>query len=116
MLELEVIDRTENPLLGRVQVSFRIRHDGAATPGRKEVRELLSKELKAAKEGIVLDRLRSEFGKGSSVGYAKLYPTKAAAQQLEPQHKLQRNGLEPPAPKKEAAPEAAPEAEAKAKK
>ncbi len=116
-MELEIIENTTNALLGRQQVRFAISHDGAKSPERKEVRELLSKALKASKEGLVLDHMRSEFGKGRTVGYAKVYPTKAAAQQNEPYYRLKRNGLEPPRKEKEklAEGETAPAAKGKGK-
>ena len=102
-MELEILENTTNSLLGRQQIHFAISHDGAKSPERKEVRELLSKVLKASKEGLVLDHMRSEFGMGRTVGYAKVYPTKAAAQQNEPYYRLKRNGLEPPRVEKAAA-------------
>ncbi len=92
-METEVLSRKENPLLGRVEVTFQIVHPGEPSPTRDAVRDDLAQALKAPKERIVLDHLRSEFGRAVTVGAAKVYEKKETALEVEPKHLLIRNQL-----------------------
>jgi small subunit ribosomal protein S24e len=93
-METEVTSRKENPLLGRVEVTFRVVHTDEPTPTREAVRDELAQLLKAPKERIILDHLRSEFGRSVSVGMAKVYEKVETALEVEPEHLLVRNTLQ----------------------
>jgi len=119
-----VTTKRDNALLDRTEVYFTIAHAGSGTPSRSEIKKALAGTLNA-KGVVVLDWARSEFGATSTRGYAKVYPSKERAMQLETPPILIRNGLlaavkkeAPPAEgapvvpaKKEAKPEAAPKPE-----
>ncbi|HEY5539053.1 MAG TPA: hypothetical protein VIL58_05895 [Thermoplasmata archaeon] len=128
-MELEIMQRRENPLLKRVEVRFRVSHPNASSPRREELRQELAKELHAAKDIVILDFLRSDFGRSTSRGYAKVYKAKEDALRIERKHILVRNGLlaaevkaeKAPAPKpapraREVAPKPAEKAPPKAEK
>lgn len=102
-MELEILDKRENPLLDRIEVDFKLHHPNKSTPKRNAIRDLISKELKVPKERVVVDHMRSEFGKGTTNGYAKVYSSKEIALQIEREYLLKRNHLvgEPPKEKKE---------------
>ncbi len=111
-MEIEIVQRKENALLGRQEVKFRITHLAEATPTRDAVREKLA-GLTGAKKGlIVVDEMHSTFGKGETEGYARVYATIDALSKSEPLFLLKRNKLEEHAPKKRK--ESAPAAGAKA--
>jgi len=103
-MQLEVIQRKENPLLKRTEVSFKAIHKGEPTPTRDALRAFLAKELKATKDIVVIDSQASTFGRYETVGYAKVYKTKEEALAVERKHILVRNKLIEPEVKKEAAP------------
>src|SRR6266704_1250648 len=103
-MQLEVLQRKENPLLKRVEVTFKATHKAEPTPTRDALRAFLAKELKATKDIVVIDSQASTFGRYETVGYAKVYKTKEQALIVERKHILVRNKLIEPEVKKEAAP------------
>src|SRR2546427_541457 len=82
-MQLEVIQRRENPLLKRTEVSFKAIHKAEPTPTRDALRAFLAKELKATKDIVVIDSQASTFGRYETVGYAKGYKTKEEALAVE---------------------------------
>src|SRR6267378_3254417 len=110
-MQLEVIQRKENPLLKRTEVSFKAIHKAEPTPTRDALRAFLAKELKATKDIVVIDSQASTFGRYETVGYAKVYKTKEEALSVERKHILVRNKLIEPEIKKEAAPKPEPKAD-----
>src|SRR3989449_8812202 len=103
-MQLEVIQRKENPLLKRTEVSFKAIHKAEPTPTRDALRAFLAKELNATKDIVVIDSQASTFGRFETVGYAKAYKTKEEALTIERKHILIRNKLIEPEAKKEAPP------------
>ena len=67
-MELQVVSKRENPLLKRVEVTFKAVHKTEATPTRDAIRSELAKQLKAAKEAVVVDRSESSFGRYETFG------------------------------------------------
>src|SRR3989449_8755720 len=104
-MQLEVLQRKENPLLKRVEVTFKATHKAEPTPTRDALRAFLAKELKATKDIVVIDYQASTFGRYETVGEAKVYKTKEEALAGERKHILVRNKLiEPEVKEKEAVP------------
>jgi len=103
-MQLEVLQRKENPLLKRIEVTFKATHKAEPTPTRDALRAFLAKELKATKDIVVIDYQASTFGRYETVGEAKVYKTKEEALAVERKHILVRNKLIEPEVKKEAAP------------
>src|SRR5436309_7616758 len=104
-MQLEVLQRKENPLLKRVEVTFKATHKAEPTPTRDALRAFLAKELNATKDIVVIDFQASTFGRYETVGAAKVYKTKGEALANERKHILVRNQLiEPEVKEKEAAP------------
>jgi small subunit ribosomal protein S24e len=115
-MEVEIKDKKENPLLNRTEIWFKIAHDAAATPAKKDVREALAKMTNSQKERVVVDHMNTVFGKGETVGYAKVYKSKQDAVNVERSAVKIRHGLAEPkkkGEKKEGEAAAAPAAEAK---
>ena len=109
-MQLEILQRKENPLLKRVEVTFKATHKAEPTPTRDALRAFLAKELKATKDIVVVDYQASTFGRYETVGAAKVYKSKEEALAVERKHILVRNKLiepevkekEPPKPEKPA--------------
>ena len=98
-MELEIVAKKENPLLKRVEVTFKAVHKAEGTPTRDAIRSELAKQLKASKEGVVVARSQSSFGRFETIGYAKVYKSKEAALAVERSHILVRNKLKEAAAK-----------------
>lgn len=92
-MKVEIEGKKDNLLLERLEVNFRVDHEGGATPTREEVRDQLAKALKVEKSTIIVDEIRTEFGKQMSSGYAKVYKSVESAKKLERDHLLVRNAL-----------------------
>lgn len=91
-MEVEVDSDQENRLLSRREVRFTVRHD-AGTPGREAVRDALKAALKLKDQPLVIDHIKTSFGKREANGYAKVYESLEAASRVERRHVLVRNGL-----------------------
>jgi len=99
-LDIQVINETNNPILNRREIVFKVIHD-EATPSRKSVVDKLA-ATQNSKAGLVfVDGLRTEFGKRETIGYAKIYETAERAKQIERAHIIERNTFSKP---EEAAP------------
>ncbi len=105
-MQLEVLQKKENPLLKRVEVTFKAIHKAEPTPTRDALRAFLAKELNATKDIVVIDFQASTFGRYETLGEAKVYKSKEQALAVERKHILVRNRLIEPEvkEKKEAAP------------
>ncbi len=92
-MQLEVLQKKENPLLKRVEIAFKAIHKAEPTPTRDALRAFLAKELKATKDIVVIDSQASTFGRYETLGYAKVYRSKDEALAVERKHILVRNKL-----------------------
>jgi small subunit ribosomal protein S24e len=102
-MEVKITSLTDNPLLKRREVQFRIEHGPTSkTPGRLDVRKALAAELKLGEELVFVRDMRTLTGTGTAVGHANVYQTAAQAKIVEPVYIVKRNSP-PEAPKEEAA-------------
>ena len=111
-MEIELLEKKEQPLLARIDVSFRIKHPNESTPKRSDVREELAGQLNVKKGNVIIDNMKADFGKSETMGYAKIYKSEKEAKSLERKHILVRNKLISGKSKKE---ESKPEPEEKPK-
>jgi len=89
-MNIEIVEDNENKLLNRRGIKFRIIHDGG-TPSRKKMRNELVSFLKTKPELLIIGKMRSEFGKRETIGYAKLYESEEMVRGVEHPHILLRN-------------------------
>ena len=113
-MKIEITEKKENLLQERTEVRFTVDHTGEATPTRKAVIDEISKMVKAKKGTVVINNIDTQYGRGISKGYVKVYSSEKAALKFEREYLLKRSGIEQPAPapKDGAAPAAAPAAPA----
>ncbi len=95
-MEIEITKEKENQLLRRKEVFFKLRHEEegekkGASPGREEARNALIKALRCSPNLFVIDRMRTEFGKKETVGYAKVYESEDRLREIEREHIIKRN-------------------------
>jgi len=102
---MEIVDRMENKLLNRVEIKFSMRHNGQATPSRKEVMDLVKTlEPKSNPEHIIIKYTNTRFGQPLTTGLAYIYGD-ADSMKVEPEyihkrHESFRAGSEEPAAEK----------------
>ncbi|NLT36953.1 MAG: 30S ribosomal protein S24e [Methanomassiliicoccus sp.] len=109
-MKLEIVSKSENKLMDRVDVEFKTDHVGEPSPNRDAVRTALAGALGVQKERVVVSDMASRFGMGASDGYAKVYGSVDSAKKYEANYLLVRNGL---AEKKAKKPKPAPAAKKK---
>ena len=81
---MEIIERKENPLLNRVEISFRWEHPKGATPKLSEMVAAAAKaEPGSKKELVFVKNVNTRFGRPQTTGIAVIYGDSEAAA-LEP--------------------------------
>ncbi len=90
-MEINIIEKTENPVLNRIEIDFECLYHGEATPKILDVKNKLVALLDADKELLVVDNIQPYFGEGRSQGYAKLYDNLDSLNEIESKHVLEKN-------------------------
>ncbi len=94
---MDIVNRTENKLLNRVEIDFRWNHKGSKTPSKKEVMDLVKTlEPGSNPDFIVVKNCKTRYGQALTTGQALIYET-ADAMSVEPgyiheRHKGFRSG------------------------
>ncbi len=99
-MEINITQKTENPLLDRTEIEFDCTYQGESTPKILDVKSRLVAVLDVDKKLLVVDKLKPQFGEGKAVGYAKLYDSQESLSSIERKHVLEKNQE----PEKEEAP------------
>ena len=102
-MKIEITEKKENLLQERTEVRFTVDHTGEATPTRKAIIDEIAKMMKAKKGTVVINNVDTQYGRGISKGYVKVYKTEEAALKFEREYLLKRSGIANP---KDAAKEA----------
>ncbi len=111
-MDIKVLEEKKNPLLQRREVKFSVSHN-LGTPSREEIKGKIAAYLNSKPELVIIDNMRSEFGKRETKGYAKIYESVERMKSTETEHIVQRNEKKKEAKKEGEAPKEAPKAEAK---
>lgn len=90
-MEINITQKTENPLLDRTEIEFECTYQGESTPKVLEVKNRLVAVLDVDKNLLVVDKLKPQFGEGKSIGYAKLYQSEESLSKIEREHVLEKN-------------------------
>jgi len=88
-MKIEVIEKRENPLLNRDEIRVKILYEGA-TPDFLKIREEIVKKLKLNNNLVVMNSIKTEFGRKSSNCYLKVYKDKESMK-VEPEHRFKKN-------------------------
>ncbi|MHA1292132.1 MAG: 30S ribosomal protein S24e [Promethearchaeota archaeon] len=88
---IEILEEIKNPLIGRIEIKFRIDHFGQGTPNRLEVKSKLA-AMKASNEKLTIIRnMKTRFGQAYIIGKAHIYENFKELQFFEPFHIQVRN-------------------------
>tara|TARA_B100001750_G_scaffold119666_1_gene94929 strand:- start:2237 stop:2605 length:369 start_codon:yes stop_codon:yes gene_type:complete len=91
---MEVTERKENPLLGRVEIRFVWNHANSATPSLKDMRAAAAKAEPGSKEELVfVKEVSTRFGMPQTTGLALVYDSAESAE-LEPEYVKARHSSE----------------------
>jgi small subunit ribosomal protein S24e len=89
-MDLEIIEEKDNTLLNRRELKLKIDHD-AATPSRMDVKKNVATKFNVDPDLVIIDNMKSKFGKSETKAYIKIYKTTEAAKLVEREHILKRN-------------------------
>jgi small subunit ribosomal protein S24e len=98
-MDFDVTRDTRNELLARREVDFRLRFEGP-TPSRMQVIGKLAAGLNVNEKLLVLDTMKTSFGKTELTGMARVYDTEEQKSKTERAY-LSTRGM--PKPKEEGA-------------
>ena len=91
MIDMEIVNRTENKILNRVEISFKWQHIGKATPSRKDVMDLVKTlEPGSNPDLIIVKDCNTRFGQPLTTGKAFIYSSEDAMK-VEPEYIFKRH-------------------------
>ncbi|MDP1553746.1 MAG: 30S ribosomal protein S24e [Methanobacteriaceae archaeon] len=90
-MEINIINKTENPVLYRTEIKFECVYQGESTPKTLDVKNKLVAMLDADKTLLVIDNVQPHFGEGKAKGYAKVYTNLESLNDIETEHVLTKN-------------------------
>ncbi|MDD1742405.1 MAG: 30S ribosomal protein S24e [Methanotrichaceae archaeon] len=89
-MEIQIIEDINNNLLNRREVVFKATYENA-TPSRKSIIDKLSALMNSKQGLVIIDNMKTEFGKRESIGYAKIYESPERVKEIERTHIIERN-------------------------
>ena len=90
-MEINVITKTENPVLDRTEIEFECVYQGEATPKILEIKSKLVAILDADKNLLIIDNIQPSYGEGKGKGYAKIYNSEDSLNKIETKHVIEKN-------------------------
>lgn len=88
-MDFEFIKDEKNELLNRRELEFVLTFEGA-TPSRKDIMGKFCALQNVSEDLVVLDSLKTKFGKQELVGSARIYEDADTKTQMEPVYLLKR--------------------------
>lgn len=87
-MDIEIVKDEENVLLNRRDIVFKTEEIGMS---RKSAKNTLVALLDTTPELLILDRMKSQYGKQDILGYARLYDAEQNLRRIEPDYMIARN-------------------------
>jgi len=87
-MDIEIVKDEENVLLNRRDIVFKTEEIGMS---RKSAKNTLVALLDTTPELLILDRMKSQYGKQDILGYARLYDNEQNLRRIEPDYMIARN-------------------------
>ena len=72
-MDITILDKKENPLLNRTEITFECDYQTEGTPKIIDVKHKLVALEDASKELLVVDSMKPSYGEAKAVGLAKIY-------------------------------------------
>lgn len=80
---IKVLEKKQNPLLDRMELSLSVYHPTLGTPNKKEISRILSEQMNTSIENIVIRNCYTRFGTHISTAQAKIYNKKSSLEKIE---------------------------------
>lgn len=116
-MEITILNEKENKILGRKELNLLIEYE-SSTPKKEDVKSLLSAQLNANPNLIILTSMKNIYGSRTAKLFAKVYSSPESLKQFErtPKPKKEKPAEEAEAKPEEKKPEAKPKEEKKEEK
>lgn len=88
-MEINIVERNENSLLGRAELQGTISFTGA-TPAYPQIKQALATQLKVKEEVIAIKQVLTEFGVQRAKFVVYVYETPEQLQKIEPKVKAKK--------------------------
>ncbi len=89
-MKIDIIEEKENKNLERKEVKAKIT-EFDKTPSRKEILKMISANIGADENKIIIDNIKQEFGKKTAMAYVKIYKNMEAIKKYEKEYKVIRS-------------------------
>ena len=90
-LNIEITEEKKNPLIDRLELTFRVDHFGASTPNRLDVKKKIAAMQGSDEKLTIIIHLGTRFGNSSTKGVAYIYENPEDLQFYVPFHIQVRN-------------------------
>ena len=90
-LNIEITEEKKNPLIDRIELTFRVDHFGASTPNRLEVKKKVAAIQGSNEKLTIVKNLETHFGNSYTQGVVYIYENSKDLQFYEPFHIQVRN-------------------------
>ncbi|MCG3215523.1 MAG: hypothetical protein KAS63_02315 [Candidatus Heimdallarchaeota archaeon] len=92
-MKIEIIKKTENKLLERLEVEAKVEHLGQAVPTRDAFLSKIAAQLNRERNQVVLIKMEAKYGVGRSIAIVHVYETSERAKIVEKEYLLKRSGI-----------------------
>ncbi len=89
-MQIEVTEEKTNTVLDRKELKVKVLHP-AGTPSRVEVKDAVAAQFKVSPELVIVDNMKTAFGKKETAAYIKIYTSAETVREVEREHILKRN-------------------------
>ena len=92
-IEVEIEEEKENKLLKRRDMTVRVYHEADPTPTRATIKDRVADLVGTSKDNVIIENIKSEFGKEETKVKLRVYDDKEDAQKYERDYVLERNKI-----------------------
>lgn len=92
-IEVEIEEEKENKLLKRRDMTVRVYHEADPTPTRATIKDRIADLVGTSKDNVIIENIKSEFGKEETKVNIRVYDNKEDAQKYERDYVLERNKI-----------------------
>ena len=92
-MKIEIVKKTENKLLERIEVEAKIEHFGQAVPTRDAFLSKIAAQMNKERDQVVLIKMQAKYGVGRSQALVHVYESSERAKLIEKEYLLKRSGI-----------------------
>ncbi len=92
-MKIEIVKKTENKLLERIEVEAAIEHLGQPVPTRDSFLSKIAAQMNKERNQVVLIKMQAKYGVGRSKALVHIYESSDRAKLVEKEYLLKRSGI-----------------------